>query len=62
MEPIDPHDWHVLDAEAGLEVRQTIGPDDANQWEVRSPGRDTVVLDDAEFDRLRAAGPNPRGL
>lgn len=47
------HDWHLLDAERGLTVRQVTNRLRANRWEVRRAGR-TVALTDAEFDRLRA--------
>ena len=58
----DPHDWHVLDAERGLEVRQTTPDSEGNVWEVRTPDGRVEALTDEEFDQLRAEGPNPRGL
>lgn len=58
----DPHDWHLLDAERGLEVRQTTPDSEGNRWEVRDAEGTVTVLDDAEFDQLRCEGPNPKGL
>jgi hypothetical protein len=58
----DPHDWHVLDAELGLEVRQTTPDSEGNQWEVRTADGRVEVLDDDEFEQLREHGPNPKGL
>lgn len=58
----DTHEWHPLDEEEGLEVRQTTPAGEANQWEIRGPGGAVTVLNDDEFDQLRSAGPNPRGL
>lgn len=58
----EPHDWHVFDAERGLEVRQTTPDSEGNVWEVRTPDGRVEALDDAEFEQLRAEGPNPRGL
>jgi hypothetical protein len=53
------HDWHPLDAERGLEVRQATNRLRANRWEVRDAAGHTAALDDAEFDRLRSGGPWP---
>lgn len=50
----DVHDWHLFDAERGLEVRQTTGADEANRWEVRDPSGNVYTLTDDEFDQLRA--------
>lgn len=59
----DPHDWHTLDAEEGIEARQTTPEGEGNRWEVRKRGSDrVVVLDDEEFEQLRGVGPNPKGL
>lgn len=58
----DPHDWHILDAERGLEARQTTAEGETNRWEVRDRNGEITVLDDKEFNKLRAEGPNPRGL
>lgn len=58
----DPHDWHVLDAEHGLEVRQTTPDGEDNRWEVRTNGGRIEALNDEEFEQLRADGPNPKGL
>lgn len=58
----DPHDWHVFDADRGLEVRQTTPDAEGNRWEVRGPDGAVTVLDDDEFEQLRAEGPNPKGL
>lgn len=58
----DPHDWHVFDADAGLEVRQTTPDAEGNRWEVRGRDGAITVLDDDEFEQLREHGPNPRGL
>ncbi|MFG3340521.1 hypothetical protein [Glycomyces sp. NPDC048151] len=58
----DPHDWHEFDAECGYEVRQTTPGSEGNRWEVRDRSDRVVVLDDDEFEQLRADGPNPRGL
>lgn len=49
----DPHDWHLFDAEAGLEVRQVTAADQLNRWEVRNPDGEVRMLTDAEFDALR---------
>lgn len=46
------HDWHLLDAERGITVRQATNRLRANRWVVRRAGRE-VELDDAELDRLR---------
>jgi hypothetical protein len=58
---MDDHDWHLFDDEAGLEVRRS-----GEGWEVRRTTGETAgevtVLTDAEFDQLREAGPNPKGL
>lgn len=56
------HDWHVFDAERGLEVRQRTGDDEANEWEIRRLDGATVVLDDAAFDALRTGGNLPEAL
>ncbi|WP_026931233.1 hypothetical protein [Glycomyces tenuis] len=56
------HDWHLLDAERGLEVRQTTPDGEGNCWEVRCPDGRVEVLDDDEFEQLRCEGPNPKGL
>lgn len=67
----DPHDWHLFDVEADLEVRQVTGPGEPNRYEVRraTPPADgddverfVTVLDEAEFEQLRRYGPNPKGL
>lgn len=59
----DPHDWHLFDVEENLEVRQVTAPGEPNRWEVRTaPDGPITVLDDAEFEQLREAGPNPKGL
>lgn len=58
----NPHDWHLMDAERGLEVRQTTPDSEGNVWEVRTPDGRVEALDDDEFDQLRREGPNPRGL
>jgi hypothetical protein len=57
-----PHDWHVLDAQRGLEVRQTTPDSEGNCWEVRDADGNVTELDDDEFDQLRREGPNPKGL
>lgn len=59
--PASKHDWHILDADRGLTVRQATNRFRRNRWVVRRAGRE-VELDDAEFDRLRAGGPLPEGL
>lgn len=53
------HDWHTFDVERGMEVAR-----EGDVVYVRyTRDLDTVtVLTPAEFDRLRSAGPNPRGL
>lgn len=58
------HDWHVFDADRGLEVRQATNRLRENRWEVRRAGREGVVvaLDDEGFDQLRAGGTLPRRL
>lgn len=49
------HDWHLLDAEAGLEARQVTAEGEPNRWEVRRVGgADIKGLDDEQFDGLRA--------
>lgn len=60
----EAHDWHVFDAERGLDVRQITAEGEANVWEVRGlHGMDTpIILNDAEFKQLRDVGPNPKGL
>lgn len=58
----DPHDWHALDDERGLEVRQTTPDSEGNRWEVRTSGGEIVVLDDEAFDQLRREGPSAKGL
>lgn len=51
------HDWHVLDVESGMEVRRTrLG------WQVRTADGETKRLTKAQFEQLRAEGPNPKGL
>lgn len=35
MHSTQPHDWHLFDAEAGLEVRQVTEEGQPNRWEVR---------------------------
>lgn len=51
------HDWHMLDAETGMEVRRTrLG------WQVRTADGRTKRLTARQFDRLLGTGPNPRGL
>lgn len=52
----DPHDWHVLDAEDGTEVRQLTDDGEDDQWEVRYADGRTEVLDGASFDNLRGGG------
>lgn len=64
---MDTHDWHPFDIDAGLEVRQATGPDEANRWEVRhvdaeGNAGEAVALTDDEFEQLRGDGPNPKGL
>lgn len=56
------HDWHLFDAERDLEVRQATPDGEANRWEVRTSSGEIVVLDDEEFEQLRAEGPSPKGL
>jgi hypothetical protein len=56
------HDWHLFDAERDLEVRQTTPDSEGNCWEVRGADGKVTVLDDDEFEQLRDAGPNPKGL
>lgn len=58
----DPHDWHVLDAEAGLEVRQLTAVGEPDEYEVRDAAGKVTALDAAEFAQLRDVGPNPKGL
>lgn len=58
----DLHDWHLMDAERGLEVRQTTPEGNENRWEVRTSAGEIVILDDEAFDQLRREGPNPGGL
>jgi len=50
------HDWHMLDVERGLEVRQATNRLRRNRWEVRRVSNPQLVvrLGDAEFDRLRS--------
>jgi len=49
----EPHDWHVLDAVRGIDVRQLTDEGDDNAWEVRYEDGTTETMSDAEFDRLR---------
>jgi hypothetical protein len=67
----DRHEWHVLDAEAGLECRQASGPHEPNRWEIRRSAapldgddveRYVTVLDDEGLQQLLGDGPNPAGL
>lgn len=60
---MDEHGWHEFDVERDLYVRQTTGPGEPDRYEVRT-GTDgpVTVLDAAEFEQLRDAGPNPKGL
>lgn len=58
----EPHEWHLFDAERGLEVRQATPEGAANRWEVRDASGEVTILDDDEFDQLRREGPNPKGL
>lgn len=58
----DPHDWHLFDVDRGYEVRQTTPDSEGNRWEVRDREGHVVVLDDDEFEQLRADGPSPKGL
>lgn len=50
------HDWHLFDAEAGLEARQATAEGEPNRWEVRRTGAgdDIKRLDDERFDGLRS--------
>lgn len=59
----DSHGWHLFDAVQDIYVCQTTGPDQDDQYEVRT-GEDgpVTVLDADEFAQLRDPGPNPRGL
>jgi len=52
----DDHGWHPFDETAGLEVRSWEGV-----WQVRRIGTDhpRANLSDAEFEVLRAEGPDP---
>jgi hypothetical protein len=50
------HDWHVLDAEDGTEVRQLTDDGEEDRWEVRFPDGHTDVLDGHAFDLLRGGG------
>lgn len=58
----ETHEWHLFDAELGLEVRQTTPDGEGNRWEVRTADGRVEALDDDEFEQLRCDGPNPRGL
>lgn len=58
----ETHDWHLLDVEQGLEVRQRADPLQSNEWEVRDPAGRTVVLDDIAFARLRSGDWLPEEL
>lgn len=55
MHSAHPHDWHLLDAERGLEVRQVTAAGEPNRWEVRGPDGEVRTLTDAEFDALRSS-------
>ena len=59
---IEEHDWHLFDAERGLEVRQCTPDSENNRWEVRGADGAITELTDEEFGKLRDAGPNPKGL
>jgi hypothetical protein len=52
----DPHDWHVLDAEEGIEARQLTPDGEDDRYEVRYADGRTEVLDEDAFDRLRGGG------
>jgi hypothetical protein len=55
----DSHDWHLFDVGRGIEVSHSAG-----YWNVRykeNPGHITL-LNDQEFEQLRAEGSNPKGL
>lgn len=52
--PASKHDWHLMDAERGLEVRQATGRLRRNRWEVRDRLGRVARLDDAAFGRLRS--------
>ena len=54
----DGTDWHPFDVQAGYDVRRV--EDDA--WEIRDADGKVTTLTDAEFEQLRAEGPNPKGL
>lgn len=58
------HDWHMLDAERGLEVRQATNRLRTNRWEVRRVDAPDAVarLTDEEFDRLRSTDWLPEVL
>lgn len=58
----DQHDWHLIDIERGLEVRQTTVDGEPNRWEVRTPFGSVVALDDEAFNQLRAGGELPEEL
>lgn len=51
------HGWHVMDAETGMEVRRTV-----LGWQVRTADGKKRRLTKRQFEQLRAAGPNPKGL
>lgn len=55
------HDWHTLDAERGITVRQATNRLRANRWVVHRAGRE-VALDDTQLDLLRASDWLPEGL
>lgn len=48
------HDWHTLDAERRLQVRQATNRLRRNRWHVRDSEGHEVELSDAEFAELRA--------
>lgn len=55
------HEWHTLDAERGITVRQATNRLRKNRWVVRRAGRE-VALDDVQFDLMRTTDWLPEEL
>lgn len=52
------HDWHTFDVELGYDARQ----DAPDRYTIRDRDGNETELTAAEFEQLRAPGPNPQGL
>lgn len=61
-EMAEAHDWHVFDAEAGLDVRQLTAAGEPDHYQVRDRAGKVTDLDAADFKQLRDTGANPKGL